>query len=299
MINACIVDTIIRRHYHIGRCDEIFAGLVSNTSQAGEQKAINGDAPSSVMRAHFMRNIPYVIAFLALGLPTLPIAASDPSGVAPSNVAFLGVSHSPPSAESIVQNNLNAHLGVEVDQVFPGSSAAALGIQPGDIIIQLNGVPIANGADLRQEIMSNREGDPVTAVIRRDGADTELSGNFGGMNGGQQRQRLDLAEDAQYRAEQAKIVQQQEQEKRDEIQQLREELAELAEQLNKEESDARRKATDQSSREDSAASARTQDGEFIHPDSQLIAQGRAWRLRYVINYVQPEPSEQKAASGDL
>jgi PDZ domain len=263
--------------------------------QAGK-RVINAGSPRSVSGEHAMFKVPYLVVLLTFGLPLI---SSDPSGAAPPNVAFLGVSHSPPSADSIAQNNLHAHLGVEVDNVFAGSSAEALGIQPGDIIIQLNGVPISNGLDLREEIIRNREGDPVTAVIRRDGVDTELSGNFGGMNAGQQRQRLDLTEDAQYRAEQAKLLQQQEQENREEIEKLREGIAELADQLGTEASDARDKSTDQLGTEASNVESKNNDAEFIHPDLLLIAQGRAWRFVYVINYVPPEQDDLKAESGDL
>jgi S1-C subfamily serine protease len=127
---------------------------------------------------------------LALLAVTFPISSSDPNAAQHSDVAFLGVHHEAPSPDAIDQNHLDAYQGVEVTDVFSNSAAESMGIQEGDVILAINGVPIANGMDLRKEITSNLEGDPVSAVVRRKGEDIELNGEFGGMSGGAMRQDL-------------------------------------------------------------------------------------------------------------
>ncbi len=155
-----------------------------------------------------MRKIYYLLALLTL---VLPITSSDPSTAPNSDVAYLGVHHEAPRPTTIDHNRLDAHQGVEVINVFEHSAAALMGIQAGDVILAINGAPIANGLDLRKEITRNLVGDPVSAVIRRNGEDIELNGNFGGMGPGKFRQDLKLAEDARYRAEQERRLQEQQQ----------------------------------------------------------------------------------------
>ncbi len=210
-----------------------------------------------------MRKTYYVLALLAL---VLPISSSDPSTAPNSDVAYLGVHHIPPRPNTIDDNRLDAHQGVEVTNVFADSAAASMGLQEGDVILAINGAPITNGLDLRKEITRNLEGDPVSAVIRRNGEDLELNGNFGGMGPGKTRQDLKLVEDARYRAEQEQRLQEQQQaldELRDQVKDLKNELKnkEQAESLNKE----------------------SHGDDFSAQRLTLIQFNGAWRFIYVID----------------
>ncbi len=58
-------------------------------------------------------------------------------------------------------------FGAYVGSVRPGSAAEQAGLQPGDIITELNLHPIRNAADLEQVVASLREGASVNVVFLR------------------------------------------------------------------------------------------------------------------------------------
>jgi Do/DeqQ family serine protease len=59
--------------------------------------------------------------------------------------------------------------GALVTQVEPGSPSEQAGIQPGDVIVEINGKPIDSSADLRNEIGLVRAGETVDVTSVRDG----------------------------------------------------------------------------------------------------------------------------------
>lgn len=71
--------------------------------------------------------------------------------------------------------------GVAV-QVLPGSAAEAAGLASGDVILALDGEPVADfEADLRPRVLAKRGGEPFRLAVRRgDGTRHELSGRYGG-----------------------------------------------------------------------------------------------------------------------
>jgi len=83
----------------------------------------------------------------------------------------IGVSYVPsntPNARSLLKAN-NLTEGVFVEDVPAGGPADKAGIQPGDIIVSLNGKPVREGNDLVNTITSTPIGTPVTVGIARDG----------------------------------------------------------------------------------------------------------------------------------
>ncbi|MER2534584.1 MAG: RIP metalloprotease RseP [Rhizobiaceae bacterium] len=60
-----------------------------------------------------------------------------------------------------------------VAEVQPGSPAAIAGIMPGDRFVRVDGTPVETFADV-QRLVQGRAGDPITFVMRRDGAEIEL-----------------------------------------------------------------------------------------------------------------------------
>ena len=59
--------------------------------------------------------------------------------------------------------------GVEVMEVVQGSPAARAGIRSGDLIVELDGTPIADAADLQRLMVGDVIGGTVTALIWRGG----------------------------------------------------------------------------------------------------------------------------------
>ncbi|MFM2170453.1 MAG: hypothetical protein RI957_682 [Verrucomicrobiota bacterium] len=63
-----------------------------------------------------------------------------------------------------------SRAGLVVGEVSRGSKATEAGIQPGDLIISLEGQRIRNLDDLRNELLRKQVGDRVELAIERDGA---------------------------------------------------------------------------------------------------------------------------------
>jgi regulator of sigma E protease len=61
----------------------------------------------------------------------------------------------------------------EVGQVQPGSAAEQGGIRPGDVMLKIDGRPVARFEDVQQAVRLN-PGVPMAIVVRRDGRDIEL-----------------------------------------------------------------------------------------------------------------------------
>jgi regulator of sigma E protease len=60
-----------------------------------------------------------------------------------------------------------------VDQVLPGSAAEMAGIKPGDIVVAIDGRPIAGFDQLQRTVMTNA-GRPLTLTVDRGGAKLDL-----------------------------------------------------------------------------------------------------------------------------
>ncbi len=67
------------------------------------------------------------------------------------------------------QGSLAVDSGVVITDVSPGSPAEAAGLQPGDVIVAIDGQAIQDEAGLRQAIQSHKIGDTLTLTITRNG----------------------------------------------------------------------------------------------------------------------------------
>ena len=76
-------------------------------------------------------------------------------------------------------------LGIDVEDgpggpiivsVNPAGTAAAIGIRPGDILLQVGGKAVTGGDIVIGYVQSLKPGDPVSAVVKRDGRNVELKG---------------------------------------------------------------------------------------------------------------------------
>jgi serine protease DegQ len=61
-----------------------------------------------------------------------------------------------------------------VAEVTPNTAAARAGIEPGDVIIAVDGDPIHGAADLRTKIGLLRISETVRLTIRRDGEERDI-----------------------------------------------------------------------------------------------------------------------------
>jgi S1-C subfamily serine protease len=78
----------------------------------------------------------------------------------------------PEAAESL--QFVNAR-GVEITEVAPGSAADRAGIKVGDVAVSMNGVPLENGAQLRNGLALLRVGQSVEMHLLRNGAERSVT----------------------------------------------------------------------------------------------------------------------------
>jgi serine protease Do len=75
------------------------------------------------------------------------------------------------------------HRGAFVRQVVRGSPAEKAGIQPGDVVLLLNGKPVEGPVELRRALGLIKPGAPVTLQINRRGKSMELKLNLAELTG--------------------------------------------------------------------------------------------------------------------
>jgi S1-C subfamily serine protease len=83
--------------------------------------------------------------------------------------AYLGIAGGGRPLPPRVAAAVGQDQGVEVMQVVPGSPAALADIRSGDLILELDGVPIADARDLQRLMVGDVIGRSVQAVVWRDG----------------------------------------------------------------------------------------------------------------------------------
>jgi putative serine protease PepD len=69
--------------------------------------------------------------------------------------------------------------GALVRTVTPGGPAAKAGLQPGDLIVQLDGKPIRTPSNLGQSVLTRKPGDTVEVVVQRNGDSRTLRVTLG------------------------------------------------------------------------------------------------------------------------
>jgi hypothetical protein len=68
--------------------------------------------------------------------------------------------------------------GVMIESVTPASLAAALGLQTGDVLIELNGNKIQNFTDLKSILEKHQVGDEAQITFTREGKKKKMTGFF-------------------------------------------------------------------------------------------------------------------------
>lgn len=79
------------------------------------------------------------------------------------------------SAFFTLPTNVLVGNGVMVHSVAKGSPAEEVGIEPGDIILEVKGQPVYKWGDIQSMVNSSKEGEEITLLLRRDGSQSETS----------------------------------------------------------------------------------------------------------------------------
>lgn len=106
-----------------------------------------------------------------------PLAGAD--GYEDLGRPMLGVVMTPPSTRDINHNNLPPDSGVVIRRVHDGSAAQNMGLQRGDVVTQINGVPIDSMGTLRDVVQSYLPGDEVHVGGLRGGEPIQRDGFLG------------------------------------------------------------------------------------------------------------------------
>jgi len=82
---------------------------------------------------------------------------------------YLGIGIKDLTPELARQYDVNNIKGVLIPEVMVNSAAAKAGVQPGDVIVELDGQPVDKAADLQRKIAMKEPGANVEIVVVRDG----------------------------------------------------------------------------------------------------------------------------------
>lgn len=80
--------------------------------------------------------------------------------------AFLGV---------VGSESTSGEAGAVIDEVRPGSPAAQAGLEPGDVVVAIDGRRVDTYADLVAVILGSQPGDQVTLSVQRSGQELQIT----------------------------------------------------------------------------------------------------------------------------
>jgi len=89
--------------------------------------------------------------------------------------AYLGIAGGSRPLPPRVARRLGRDSGVEVVQVAGDSPAAAAGLRAEDLIVELDGQPVTDVADIQRRMVVEKIGEPVALRVLREGRELELS----------------------------------------------------------------------------------------------------------------------------
>jgi Do/DeqQ family serine protease len=101
-------------------------------------------------------------------------AASEGGGEKESGGGQLGISVEPVTADVANRMKLKKTQGVVITDIDPNSPAAEAGLQPGDVILEVNHQPVKSGADIRAGVKASGSR-PTLLLMNRDGVNHFLA----------------------------------------------------------------------------------------------------------------------------
>ncbi len=107
-------------------------------------------------------------------------------GVLTPDDAYLGVVTVPVdslTADQLDEYGISASRGAVVVEISPGSAAEAGGLQFGDVVVAVDGVPVDQPSDLGELVQGYRPGDQIALQIERDGRKRDLAVQLGSRGG--------------------------------------------------------------------------------------------------------------------
>lgn len=116
-----------------------------------------------------------------------PGAQATPAAPARPATVFLGVRYNILNPEIAAQAGVTITNGALIGEVVPASPAEAAGLQPGDIITDIDGKPLTESFTLADAVASKKPGDALKMKVFRDGKTVELTATLvappaGGLN---------------------------------------------------------------------------------------------------------------------
>lgn len=96
--------------------------------------------------------------------------------------ALLGVLIEPLSAEKQRETGVPVSQGAYIGDVYGGSAAEKAGIQAGDVIIEVDGKPVRNAAELTELVARHRPGDQIRIVYYRGAERRETTARLKGYS---------------------------------------------------------------------------------------------------------------------
>ncbi len=89
--------------------------------------------------------------------------------------AYLGIVGGTRRLPPALATRLGRTVGLEVVQLLDGSPAAKAGVRAGDIIVSLDGKPIAGVGDLQRSLVGDLVGRSIEVTLERDGTLAEIA----------------------------------------------------------------------------------------------------------------------------
>jgi putative serine protease PepD len=89
-------------------------------------------------------------------------------------IAYLGVVTELVDPGVAAANGLDVQEGALVTDVAPNSPADDAGVQPGDVIVEVDGLDVSNPEDVREGVRRNEPGDSISVVVDRGGDKVQL-----------------------------------------------------------------------------------------------------------------------------
>jgi serine protease Do len=88
---------------------------------------------------------------------------------------YIGATIQDLNDEMATSFGLPGRTGAVVANLVPGGPAATAGMQPGDIVVGVDGVPVKNGNELTREVAKAQAGDDIRLDVFRDGKERTVN----------------------------------------------------------------------------------------------------------------------------